>query len=276
MIRTFLRSLPLLFLLGGVVPCFAEDSASYYGWGLPIQASSYAERIDNSMLILHVAMVLIFVIWGAFMTYCLIRFKAKPGSSGHYDHKATLLTHIPDALILVFEIWIIFFVGVPLWSHLMEEFPKEEDAHVVELVAEQFAWNFHFPGPDGILGRRDSSFISPGVNPIGLDPQDPAGKDDVVTINNLYIPDDKPTLLYLSSKDVIHSFFVPAFRMKRDVVPGMRIPMWFEPTKQGKFEIGCSQLCGLGHYRMRGDVIVVSSQEYRLWYEDQLKQKDIS
>ncbi|MBI4051447.1 MAG: hypothetical protein HY400_02965, partial [Elusimicrobia bacterium] len=98
--------------------------------------------------------------------------------------------------------------------------------------------------------------------------------DDLVTVNELHIPLKKPTLVTMTSKDVIHSFFVPEFRIKQDVVPGMQAKIWFEPTQTGKFEIGCAQLCGLGHFRMRGDVFVHTPEEYQNWLKEALKQKN--
>jgi cytochrome c oxidase subunit 2 len=148
--------------------------------------------------------------------------------------------------------------------------PKAEESNVVEIVAEQFAWNVQYAGQDGQFGRRDPKFIDSG-NVLGLDPEDPAGKDDIITINEVHVPLGKPTLLYLTSKDVIHSFFVPAFRVKTDAMPGMRIPLWFEPTRAGKYEIACSQLCGIGHSKMRGDVVVDTPEEFEAWLASQAK-----
>jgi cytochrome c oxidase subunit 2 len=99
-------------------------------------------------------------------------------------------------------------------------------------------------------------------NQLGLDYTDPAAADDIISLNELHAPLGKPTIVYMTSKDVIHSFFVPEFRVKQDVVPGMRVPLWFEPTKVGTYELVCAQLCGLGHYRMRGLVHVHSPEDF--------------
>ena len=95
------------------------------------------------------------------------------------------------------------------------------------------------------------------------------GKDDVTTINQLHLPVDKPALIYLSSKDVIHSFFLPNLRVKQDAVPGLNVPIWFEATKTGKYEIACAQLCGLGHYRMRGFMTIMSEDDYAAWMDEE-------
>ncbi len=239
-----------------------------YTYGLPIAASTYAAGIDRSLHILHIGMGLIFVVWGFFFTYCLIRFRrGKNPQADPNVHKWTIASFLPDAAILTFELWLIFMLGLPIWSQIKEDFPAESDSNVVHLVGEQYAWNFHYAGPDGVFGRLDSKQIAP-ENMIGLDMEDPAGKDDITTLNELHVPLGKPTLLYMSSKDVIHSFFVPEFRVKQDMVPGMRIPLWFEANRGGRFEIGCAQLCGLGHYRMKGEVIAYAPEEF----EEKLKE----
>ncbi len=237
---------------------------SNYGWWLPVQASTYAAKIDQCLNLVHIAMAVIFGLWAIYMVYCLVRYRQKSNPVADYAHKATLSSYTPDVVILIFEIWLIFVVGLPIWAHVREEMPKPENATVVDVVAEQYSWTFHYPGPDGKFGKTDSALIN-ASNALGLDPNDPDGKDDVISVNELYIPIGKPVLVNLTSKDVIHSFFVPEFRSKQDVVPGMRIPFWVEPTMTGQFEIGCAQLCGAGHYRMRADVFVQTQADFDAW-----------
>ncbi len=248
---------------------------SNYTVGLPIAASTYANRIDSALHLLHIGMITMFVAWGVFVTYCLIRFRSgkNPKADYHVVHKGGALSFLPDAMVLGFELWLVFIIGLPVWAQVKENFPKEADSNVVELVAEQFAWGFQYAGPDGQFAQRDAKQIS-SANTIGIDMNDPNGKDDIISINELHVPLGKPTLLYMTSKDVIHSFFVPEFRVKQDVVPGMRVPLWFEPTKTGRFEIGCAQLCGLGHYRMRGEVVVHTPEEFEAWKLEKKKEKE--
>jgi len=106
------------------------------------------------------------------------------------------------------------------------------------------------------------------INPLGLDPNDPAGKDDITTINQLHVPVGKPVIVRLSSKDVIHSFFLPVMRVKQDVIPGQVVPVWFQAREAGNFEIACAQLCGLGHYRMRGFFIVDKADQFKSWLDN--------
>lgn len=243
-----------------------------YGWGLPVQASTYAQSVDFGINLLQSAMILIFVFWGIFFTWCLIRFRARQTPKVVYGESAHWKSWIPDILVLTFEILLVALYGIPVWARIMQTLPEEKDANVVRVVAEQFAWNFHYPGPDGEFGRTDLSLLS-NTNTVGLDRTDPNAVDDVVIWNQMFLPLDKPTILHLTSKDVIHSLFVPEFRMKQDVVPGMVIQRWVTPTKVGKYEIGCSQLCGLGHYRMRGDVFVQTEEDFTQWLIEKSKEQ---
>lgn len=243
------------------------DVAQNYTFGLPIAASSYAEKVDFSLHVLHVGMAVMFVLWGSFFVYTLFRFRRKKNphaSPPAHSTKTTINSMLPDAAVLAFELFLVFMWGFPLWAEIKEEFPQELNSHVVRLTAEQFAWNFQYAGPDGIFGKMDPHQISPS-NTLGLDAHDPAGQDDIVSINQLHVPIGKPTLLYMRSKDVIHSFFVPEMRNKQDVVPGLESMYWFEPIMTGRFEIVCAQLCGLGHYRMRGELVVHTPEDYKTW-----------
>ncbi len=244
-----------------------------YTFGLPIAASTYAAKVDLALNILHWGMGLIFVAWGLFFGYCLIRFRSKNNPTASYEaaSKGGAVSFLPDIMVLGFEIWLIFFLGLPIWAEIKEDFPTKEESQVVEMLAEQFAWGFQYAGPDGVFAQKDPRQINSG-NTLGIDMNDPAGKDDLVSLNELHVPLGKPTLLYMTSKDVIHSFFVPEFRVKQDVVPGMKVPLWFEATQVGRFEIGCAQLCGLGHYRMKGEVVVHTPEDFEIWQQEKIKE----
>jgi cytochrome c oxidase subunit 2 len=243
-----------------------------YGWGLPVQASTYAQSIDFGINLIQAGMIIIFVIWGIFFTWCLFRFRSRSTPKAKYEESSNWKSMVPDFAIAGLEVLLIIFYGIPVWSRIMQTLPDEGEANVVRVVAEQFAWNVHYPGPDGEFGRTDLSLVSKS-NTVGLDRSAPYGKDDVVLWNQLYLPMGKPSILHLSSKDVIHSFFVPSFRMKQDAVPGMVVQRWVEPTRIGKYEIGCAQLCGLGHYRMRGDVFVQPEDEFDRWLAEKSKEQ---
>lgn len=239
-----------------------------YGLTLPIQASTFAQEIDFGIYLIHAAMIGIFVLWGIFFTYLLIRYRRRPGVAAEHKEGNVLYSLIPDFLVLIFEVSLIVMYAIPVWSKIKMQFPKPEEAHLIEIVAEQFAWDIHYPGPDGKFGRRKTELVDAN-NPIGLDPEDEAAKDDIVAMNELHLPLGRPTLVHLSSKDVIHSFFIPEFRIKQDAVPGMKVQVWFEPNRLGKYELGCAQLCGIGHAMMRGDVYVHSPEEYQAWLKEQ-------
>jgi cytochrome c oxidase subunit 2 len=136
---------------------------------------------------------------------------------------------------------------------------------IIHVEAHQFAWSFHYPGPDGAFGHTNIALISDaGANPIGLDPADPAGKDDIVTAT-LRIPAKRDVLLLLHSRDVIHDFFVRELRTKQDIVPGMEIPLELRVETPGTYEIACAELCGLGHSQMRSVLIAMPAAEYDQW-----------
>lgn len=237
-----------------------------YGWGLPVAASSYARTIDFGLWLIHAAMLLIFVLWGIFFAYLLVKYRRRKGVPAQREEQhGELASLLPDVVVMVFEIGLIVFYAIPVWSRIKMSLPASGNAVTIAVVAEQFGWNVHYPGPDGKFGARRLALVHFN-NPLGLDAGDPAAADDVVLGNELHLPLDRPALLKLTSKDVIHSFFVPEFRLKQDAVPGMEIPMWVQPTRAGRYEIACAQLCGFGHSLMRGDVIVESGAEFQAWY----------
>jgi cytochrome c oxidase subunit 2 len=161
--------------------------------------------------------------------------------------------------------------GSGLWSRmtLMDKHSSADVTHV-EVTGAQFQWYFRYPGPDGVFGRVDpQKFARPDEgNPLGIDPADPAGKDDIVS-PTLVLPVGRLVELDLRAQDVIHSVFIPAMRLKQDAVPGMDIKTHFTPTEIGNYELVCSQLCGLGHYRMKATVHVVSQEDFKKWLKDQ-------
>jgi cytochrome c oxidase subunit II len=159
------------------------------------------------------------------------------------------------------------FIGLSLlgsrgWAKVPTAAPGKE---TIEVHAHQFAWNFRYPGPDGHFGHTATEFISDaGGNPVGIDPKDFAGKDDIVT-STLRIPAERDVLLLLHSRDVIHDFFVPELRTKQDIVPGMEIPLEIHVDQPGTYEIACAELCGLGHSQMRSVLIAMPPAEYDQW-----------
>ena len=250
--------------------------------GLPLAASTHAGDIDQMMVLVHWLMLVLFVGWGAFFLFVL--FKFRKGANPHADYHGAKgkLSKVLEIGIVVVEAVLLIFYAIPAWATRVRDFPSESQATVVRVIGEQYAWNVHYPGPDGKFGRTEVSRIS-AENPIGLDRSDPAAKDDITTINQLTLPVDRPVLVHLSSKDVIHSFGLYEMRVKQDAVPGLDIPVWFIPSvttdemrqRTGKadfdYEITCSQLCGLGHYRMRGFVNIKSDADYQAFLAEEAK-----
>jgi cytochrome c oxidase subunit 2 len=237
--------------------------------GLPPLASAHGAEIDQMLGLVHWLMAILFVGWGIFYAYTVIRFRRKRNPRANYRGAKSHVSSYLEVGVAVFEAVLIIAFAVPLWAKRVNAFPPEKDAIVLHVVAQQFQWNIHYPGPDGKFGRTNLKLVDEESNPIGLDRSDPDGKDDIVLPNQLHLPVNRPVIIYLSSKDVVHSFYLPVMRVKQDVIPGQMIPVWFVPTKTGDYEIACAQLCGLGHYRMRGYLTVESQEEYDAWIKDQ-------
>jgi cytochrome c oxidase subunit 2 len=302
-------------------------------FGLSLDGSAHGPEIDNMLAIVHWLMLFLFVGWSAYFVYVLFKFRQKKNPRANYHGTKTRFTTYVEVGVAGVEAILIVGFAVPIWSQRVDDFPPEEQSTVVRVVAEQFAWNTHYAGADGVFGRTDIKLVT-GVNPVGLDRSDPNAKDDIVTVNNLNLPVGKPVIIYLTSKDVIHSFGLPLYRVKQDAIPGERIPLWFVPTKttaqlkeelawymstdatlrgtdlvvmqeytnrNGEViaekyqyldselletlraaglrrifvsqdqptEISCAQLCGLGHFRMRGSITIMTPEEYEAWLEEE-------
>jgi len=238
--------------------------------GVPIAASAHAAEIDQMTALVHWLMLVLFVGWGAFFIFALIRFRKGANPKASYVGAKGKLAKSTEVAVALIEVILLVFYAIPAWAKRVTNFPGGNDAVIVRVVGEQFAWNIQYPGKDGKFGRTEPTLVS-ADNPLGLDRRDPDAKDDIVSINNLNLPINRPVLVHLTSKDVIHSFGVYELRVKQDAVPGLEMPVWFVPTREGQWDIACSQLCGLGHYRMRGFVNVQSAAEYDKWMAEQVK-----
>ena len=249
---------------------------------LPEVASAHAGQIDQLMGLLHWLMLILFIGWSVLFVYVLIRFRRRRNPKADYRGLQSHASNWVEGAVAVAEVILLAAFSIPLYSARMDDLPSKDDAIEVRVVAEHFAWNIHYPGTDGVFGRTDPSLVDPETNPLGQDPDDPAGDDDITTVNQLHIEVDRPVLIHLSTKDVIHSFNIPEMRIKQDAVPGMNIPVWFIPTmtseqlaagregvRGGGFEIACTQLCGMGHYRMRGFVTVHTADQFEAWMAEQ-------
>ena len=236
--------------------------------GLPIQASEHAAEIDYMIVFVHWLMAVLFIGWSLFFIYTLIRFRAGANPKADYKGVTSHTSRYVEVGVVLVEAVLLIGFAIPAWADRVNEFPPEEESTVVHMIAKQFEWHSHYPGADGHFGRRDISLITP-TNAIGLDRSDPHAADDIHTINQMNLPINKPVIVYLSTQDVIHSMGIAEMRVKQDAIPGMEIPLWFVPNTEGQFEINCSQLCGLGHFRMRGFVTIQTQEEFDAWYAEE-------
>jgi cytochrome c oxidase subunit II len=233
--------------------------------GMPELASKNGQSVDALIVYVHWLMLALFIGWLTYFGYALWRFRASRnpradyrGVKGHASNYLELAVAGIEALLLVG-------VAIPVWAKAVNRFPDAKNSTVIYVMAQQYAWNIRYAGPDGVFGRQDMKYIS-DTNVFGVDPNDPNGKDDIQTLNEIHVPIGKPVIVYVSSKDVIHSFKVFAMRVEQDAIPGLRIPCWFTPDKIGVYQVNCAQLCGPGHSAMSGGFLTVESQaDYDTW-----------
>jgi len=250
---------------------------------MPLNASAHGAELDQLSTMVHWLMALLFVGWGIFFVYVLFRFRSGRNPQASYTGTRTKVSSYAEVAIAGIEIVLLVGFAIPAWARWVS--PVEDEANAVEIrvVAEQFAWNMHYPGPDGVFGRARPELVDTQSNPLGLDASDPYAADDITTINQLHLPVDRPVTIYLSSKDVIHSFFLPTMRVKQDAIPGLEIPVRFTPilaspaeadfpkcaAQKTCWEIACAQLCGLSHYSMRGYMTVHEAGGFEAWLDEQ-------
>ncbi len=239
--------------------------------GMPVAASAQAGDVDGIMVMIHWLMLVLFVGWSAFFVFVLVRFRRGANAKASYTGTKGKASKYVEASVAAAEALLLIGWAIPVWAKRVNTPPPDQAAIVVRVVGEQYAWNVHYPGRDGKFGRTDLKLVA-SDNPLGLDKTDPNAKDDITTINQLNVPIDRPVLVHLTSKDVIHSFGVYELRVKQDAIPGMEFPVWFVPNRAGEYEITCSQLCGLGHFRMRGFVNVQTADQYQQWIAEQEKE----
>ena len=254
-------------------------------FGLPsVSASTQGPQIDNIISIVHWLMLILFVGWGAYFIYTLIKFRASNNPKADYNGVKNHYSSYIEGLVAVVEVILLFGFAFPIWASRVNDVPVGTEVVQIRVVGQQFAWNFHYPGPDGVFGKTSVNLVDEAENPIGLERNDSFAKDDIFTVNQLHIPVNTPINVSLSTKDVIHNFKLPELRVSQDAIPGMEIPVWFEATmtsedflkttigtkREGKgFEIACAQLCGLGHYRMVGYMTVHNDEGYSAWLTEQ-------
>ncbi|MGC9943386.1 MAG: cytochrome c oxidase subunit II [Verrucomicrobiota bacterium] len=230
-----------------------------YILGLPPLASENGQDVDNLIIYVHWLMIALFIGWIIYFFYALYRFSSTRNPKADYVGVRNHASSYIELAVAGVEAVLLVFIAVPLWAKAVDKFPPASQSIVIQVVAQQYAWNARYAGPDGIFGRQDMKFVA-SDNVFGVDPTDANGKDDIQTLNDIHVVLNKPVIIYLSSKDVIHSLKIIAMRVCQDAIPGLRIPVWFKPTKIGRYQINCAQLCGPGHASMTGGYVTVETQ----------------
>jgi cytochrome c oxidase subunit 2 len=242
--RSFKRLIAAAALVG-LGLCCAVGTALAEGTWLPENISTLGERIDRMYQIIFVLVTVIFFLTEGALLYFIVRYRQKPGRRAVYfhDHKGL------EAIWWIVPGAILFWLAIYQWDAWAEARLRPPDAATavkVQILAQQFEWNIRYAGPDGEF----------------------ATGDDVVLKNQMFIPEGKNILVQMRAVDVIHSFFLPNLRVKQDIVPGTTTLVWFDATKTGDYEIACSELCGLGHYRMRAQLFIRTAEEFDAWLQE--------
>ncbi|MDX1679750.1 MAG: cytochrome c oxidase subunit II [Akkermansiaceae bacterium] len=234
-------------------------------FGAPKNYSAHGGQVDHMIDVVHWFMIALFVGWTLFFLYCIVRFwhRNHPKASYH-GVRSHLSTHLEVGVIIVEAVLLLGF-AFPLWADRVDDWEEVQanNPERVRVVGWQFNWTYHYPGEDGIFGRVDPDLIS-GVGDIGLDLDDPNARDDFTT-KALKIPVGRPSVLNITSTDVIHNYAIVPMRIQQDAIPGREIPMWFTPTETMQTSVVCGQLCGSGHGAMVGTMEVVEADAYDEW-----------
>ncbi len=230
--------------------------------GLPMLASEHGADVDKFILYVHYLMGVLFVGWFAYFLFALFRYRASRNPKASYAGAQTHASSYIEGAVAVVEGVLLIGLSVPLWAKFADKFPAESEATSMRVVASQFQWQAVYPGKDGQFGNQDFKLVNT-TNQFGWDYSDPRTHDNFTSdLNTILAPLGKPVITHITSKDVIHSFKINAFRLTQDAMPGMSIPVWFNPTTNGVYVITCAQLCGNSHYFMKGYFHVVDTNKW--------------
>jgi len=244
--------------------------AYFFKYGLPELASERTSQDTLYYVILGITGV-VYIAVQFYLGLYIWKFRHRDDAEGSYwhdSHRLEMAWTIGTVVVLI----PLVFAGLVIWNDVKAA-PPEEEMLTIEVVGAQFQWDMRYPGPDGQFGTWRPELYSLD-NYLGLDPDDAAGADDIHVVNQLVIPVGRPVRILLRSKDVQHAFFLPNFRVKQDLVPGIQTSVWFTPVKVGEYEIACAELCGLGHYRMRAFLSVRSEADFQTWVAEQTASSD--
>jgi cytochrome c oxidase subunit 2 len=238
-------------LVAGAGRALADAAPTAPGYGRPVDVSLDGWRSDWLFNVTTVSITVLFLIMAGILVWTSLMHRDRPDRQAHYEHgvgrKHLLLTAVISSIIFFGVDGTLLYNSFVDLSTAFWNFPTKADTPVqIEVFAQQWAWNVRYAGPDG-------KFNTP---------------DDIVTLNDMRVPLNRPVMVKLKSKDVIHSFYLPNFRTKQDAFPGAVTQMWFQAKQQGEFEIGCAQHCGVSHYKMHGVLSITSADDYNAWLKD--------
>ena len=249
-------------------------------FSFPELVSQDGGDIDGLVIAVHLLMLVLFVGWIIYYFVALWKFRASNNPKADYKGvKTKTITNSIEGAVIVAEL-VLVVVATYFWNFYVNKTDDFSEDKVIRVTAEQFAWSARYPGADGKLGAQSKTLVS-AANPFGIDKADPYSEDDVEVLkSDIVIPmkknkdgTSKSITIDLASKDVIHCFKVLPLRVCQDVIPGMRIPIHFRPTKVGRYQVTCAQLCGDDHARMKGTVKVVDEAEWDEWYKAETEKK---
>lgn len=240
---------------------FSWNMLTYFPPGI----STYSEALDDLFRLVYWISVAIFLLVQITLVTFIFKYRTRPGHKSIYYHGNNVVEFIWTLAPTV------LFAGLGLYSDeiwkVMKYSSRVPSPDVeIDVLGQAFNWHARYPGADGILGKRHARYRS-AQNLFGIDPTDPRGKDDIVLTGEFNLPMNKNIVVHLSSVDVLHSYFLPNFRIKQDAVPGSWIDVWFNGTKAGKYELACAELCGSGHYAMRGVLNLQSDADFAVWMD---------
>lgn len=238
---------------------------------LPEVVSTVGIAHDHLFTVVYYITAAIFVLVNVLIVYFVIKYRYREGRKAYHFHGSMPVeftwTLLPTLLFAGLG-----FYSDDLWTDMKYQNRTPKADVEIDVLGQTFMWHYRYPGADGVLGKRSAKFMAVD-NIFGVDPSDPFGKDDIVMTNRFSLPINKTIVVHLSSVDVLHSFFLPHFRVKQDAVPGMWINVWFDGLKPGMYELACAELCGPGHYNMRGELTMLSAPDYDAWMNEQIKNK---
>ena len=247
-----------LLVIGSVIFHFASP------WWFTDIASDWGS-IDFTINVTFWVTGIVFIVLNLFLAYCVYKYRHKEGQKAAYEPENHRL-EVWLSVITTVGVVTMLAPGLFVWASIVT---PPDDATEFEAMGQQWQWAFRYPGADGIMGTADTQLVTEG-NPFGVNVEDPNGQDDViVTAPEMHLPLDKPVKALLRSNDTLHNYTVPQFRVKMDLVPGLISYIWFEPNKAGRYDLMCEELCGIGHFAMRGAVVVETQAEYDVWLDAQ-------